>query len=135
MELRLTHGRNDPNEDMEDWGFDGPTLLNVKSVQQMYVHRFVVTFTTDAARDEAQRATGWPTWEDKSLEMLRFNDLIEAHEADRAPQYFGDLDVCEHESSTEVITATRHLKRAAQALHEAMRSLDCKPEFADSART
>jgi hypothetical protein len=26
MYLELFHGRNDPNEDMEDWGFEGPVI-------------------------------------------------------------------------------------------------------------
>lgn len=35
MKLRLYHGRKDPEQDMEDWGTDGPTL-EVEWVQYTY---------------------------------------------------------------------------------------------------
>lgn len=126
MKLTLTHGRDDPNEDMDDWGYEGPTIFCVKSVQQMYAHRFIVTFQNDSSRDEAQRLTGWPKWEETSLEMLRRDDLIEVCEAGKPAKYFGDLFLCEHEAISEIATATRHAQRASQALHEAVRSLDRK---------
>jgi hypothetical protein len=34
--LRLHHGRTDPAEEMEDWGFDGPTFGPLDSVVQTY---------------------------------------------------------------------------------------------------
>jgi hypothetical protein len=34
--LRLHHGRKDPAEDMQDWGFDGPTFGPLDSVVQTY---------------------------------------------------------------------------------------------------
>ena len=37
--LHLFHGRDDPEEDMDDWGFDGPTIGPLK-----FVH---TTYTTD----------------------------------------------------------------------------------------
>ena len=35
--LRLYHGRNDPAQEMEDWGFDGPTFGPLYSVVQTYI--------------------------------------------------------------------------------------------------
>jgi hypothetical protein len=124
MKLTLTHGRNDPNKDMDDWGYEGPTIFNVKEMHQMYAHRFIVTFKDISSRDEAQRLTGWSKWEEASLEMLRCNDLIEVNEEGKAPQYFGDLLLSEHEPNSEIAAAIRHARRASQALSEAVRSLD-----------
>ncbi len=40
MYLRLYHGRSDPAQQMEDWGFDGPTFGPLSS----YVHTYCCTF-------------------------------------------------------------------------------------------
>jgi hypothetical protein len=40
MYLRLYHGRHDPNEEMNDWGFAGPTLGPLSC----YVHTYCSTF-------------------------------------------------------------------------------------------
>jgi len=37
--LRLHHGRNDPHEEMQDWGFGGPTFGPLSSVGQTYSDR------------------------------------------------------------------------------------------------
>ncbi|MBX9791389.1 MAG: hypothetical protein K2Y37_20910 [Pirellulales bacterium] len=35
--LRLYHGRSDPNQQMEDWGFNGPTFGPLSSVVMTYL--------------------------------------------------------------------------------------------------
>jgi hypothetical protein len=40
MYLRLYHGRTDPAQDMDGWGFDGPTFGPLSS----YVHTYCCTF-------------------------------------------------------------------------------------------
>jgi hypothetical protein len=35
--IKLWHGRNSPEENLDDWGFDGPTLGPFESVQGTYV--------------------------------------------------------------------------------------------------
>jgi hypothetical protein len=34
--LKLLHGRDDPDQDMQDWGFDGPTLGPFVAVHVTY---------------------------------------------------------------------------------------------------
>lgn len=91
MQLRLAHGREDPSEEMDGWGFDGPTLLQVHSMQQMYGQTYTVAFVTDDATNEAKRLTGWPTWDRKCLAMPNRNGLIETHEPGEPPRYDADL--------------------------------------------
>src|ERR1700722_6090674 len=40
MYLRLYHGRTDPRQEMDDWGFDGPTFGPLSC----YVHTYCCTF-------------------------------------------------------------------------------------------
>ena len=36
LSVKLFHGRNDPDEDMDDWGFDGPCLGPIEGVRLTY---------------------------------------------------------------------------------------------------
>ena len=47
MYLRLYHGRKDPNQQMVDWGFDGPTFGPLSS----YVHTYCRTFSIHGDSD------------------------------------------------------------------------------------
>ncbi len=47
MYLRLYHGRRDPNQVMEDWGFGGPTFGPLSC----YVHTYCRTFRMHAECD------------------------------------------------------------------------------------
>lgn len=35
--LRLYHGRNDPDQDMDEWGFEGPTFGPLSAVVMTYL--------------------------------------------------------------------------------------------------
>lgn len=59
--LHLFHGRDDPEQDMDDWGFDGPVIGPLK-----YVH---VTYMTDLKMDMEQ-----------DVAAKFFPELIEQHE-------------------------------------------------------
>jgi len=40
MYLRLYHGRTDPDQQMDDWGFDGPTFGPISCYVQTYCGTF-----------------------------------------------------------------------------------------------
>lgn len=126
MELELTHGREDPNQDMEDWGFDGPVLAQVHSIQQEYKSTTTVRFVTTEAADQAQRITGWPTWDEAVLEMLYHEDMIVTNEPGQPPRYYGDLRLFHQKPHAEISAVASHMRRAERALREAMHSLHRK---------
>ena len=40
--IRLFHGRTDPNQDMDDWGTDGPVFGPYKFVHTTYAYRIAL---------------------------------------------------------------------------------------------
>ena len=127
MELELSHGRDDPDKDMGDWGFDGPALRGVKSLLQEYGAQTTVRFLTEDAAMEAQAITGWPLRDEISLEVLRHGDLVETHEPDCGmPRYYGDLLLCQRDVHADLVQVAECVRRAESALHEAARALQRK---------
>ncbi len=49
--IRLFHGRADPNQNMDDWGSDGPVFGPYKFVHTTYLHH-VMLGKTDSDCDE-----------------------------------------------------------------------------------
>jgi len=43
--LHLFHGRNSPDQDMDDWGFDGPTIGPLDYVHTTYGDNIKIRFT------------------------------------------------------------------------------------------
>src|SRR6185437_4495240 len=72
MYLRLYHGRTDPDQEMEEWGFDGPTFGPLSS----YVHTYCSTFRIHAAEGYEE------IWLDKYDDMIRWDGC-----------FYGDLEV------------------------------------------
>lgn len=72
MYLRLYHGRVDPTQQMDDWGFTGPTFGPLSC----YVHTYCSTFRI---YDEGGTIEVW-------LEI--FDDMIRWGDA-----FFGDMEV------------------------------------------
>ena len=72
MYLRLYHGRTDPNQVMEDWGFVGPTFGPLTS----YVHTYCCTFRIygENSADEL--------WLDKHDDMIQWQTC-----------YYGDMEL------------------------------------------
>jgi hypothetical protein len=92
MNLELSHGRMQLDEDMDDWGFDGPVLLSVHSVEQRY-GTAIVRFASVAAAARAQKLTGWDVWDfnPSVLEIRKRDDLIETIEpGSSVPRFYGD---------------------------------------------
>lgn len=118
MNLALSDGRTTPDEELDDWGFDGPTLHGVYSVVQRYRTRTTVKFVSKAATEVARLLTGWRRWDDDVLEIQWQDDLIEIVEPDGRRRYFADI-VFDYGLPHEEI------KRLEARLSEARDHLEC----------
>ena len=90
MKLNLFHGRNDPDEEMNDWGFQGPVLGGVEFVHITYTHHIRVGFDDWSTYRRALELTGWDVWDEKDrvLEASIHDDMIVA-----AGKYYGDWQI------------------------------------------
>jgi len=72
MYLRLYHGRTDPEQEMDDWGFTGPTFGPLTS----YIHTYCSTFRINGDGDTSE------VWLEKHGDMIRWSDC-----------FYGDMEV------------------------------------------
>lgn len=93
-DLIFLHGRTDPAQDMDDWGFDGPVLEGVAWVHWTYGN-MNVAFVSPEAAQQAADATGWKWMDENILEMTFDDDLVVIRpNSGRDPaQYFGDFEI------------------------------------------
>lgn len=127
MRLWLTHGRDDPEQEMDGWGYNGPELNGVESVQQMYGETTTVRFVSAAARDEALSITGWEIWDDTTLEVRDGNGLIETRQRGQPRQFFGSV-LLYHEPTAPTIRgglsyARDQLMDARESIQHALRAI------------
>lgn len=94
LDLVLLHGRRDPNEDMDDWGFSGPTLQGVVWTHWTY-GSMNVAFATPELAKEAEKQTGWNWVDDNVLEMGLLDDLVVTcgNSGHDDPEYYGDFEL------------------------------------------
>ena len=78
--IKLFHGRDDPEQDMDDWGYDGPTLGPFEAVCFTYCTH--VRCFTDENNDEEL--------------CLSFHDGMLVHDG----KYYGDFEVVAKEGGT-----------------------------------
>ena len=101
MKLHLYHGRLDPRtgptdadgNEIEDWGFEGPTLEGIESIDFTYGNTSLI-FKTPAAYDAAVRRTEWGEGAHELSLEIRYSDdgdcvMAFNNDRDRA-EYFGD---------------------------------------------
>lgn len=88
LQLCLFHGRNNPDEHLDDWGFDGPVIPGIAGVSATY-GMLRVTFSDQAACKAAKALTGWSDWDELTLEMATHEDLVRIS-TPTGNQYFGD---------------------------------------------
>lgn len=72
MYLRLYHGRCNPDQEMDDWGFVGPTFGPLSC----YVHTYCSTFRIHGASDTSE------LWLETHGDMIRWGG-----------SFYGDLEV------------------------------------------
>lgn len=87
MKMYIFHGRSNPKQKMEDWGFDGPTLEDVIGVKTTYLNHIIITFANIEAFNKALVATGWEIWDQGGLALVAtvHKDLLVAPGG-----YYGD---------------------------------------------
>ena len=72
MYLRLCHGRTDPTQEMDDWGFPGPTFGPLSC----YVQTYCCTFRIHS-EDETHEL-----WLDEDYDLIRWDSC-----------FYGDFEV------------------------------------------
>jgi len=88
LSLLLFHGRKNPEQDMDDWGFDAPLIRGITSMSCTYGHiRF--HFIDEAATDAAIAQTGWRRFDHNCLEATMIADLVTTKVAEDV-SYYGD---------------------------------------------
>lgn len=88
--LRLIHGRRDPNQEMDDWGFDGPDIDHVEWLHVTYNATFNLGFATEEAARAAQELTGWESWDENCLAIPFIEGLVHVP---KLGAYFGDWEI------------------------------------------
>jgi hypothetical protein len=59
MTLTLFHGRNTKDEDMDDWGFDGPLITGINSVSVTYKSHIRFFFNDPTYAELIATLNGW----------------------------------------------------------------------------
>jgi len=93
VRLDIYHGRKTPDEDLDDWGFQGPTLVGVVAVHVTYLSTWRVIFDRASDAAAAQNVTGWKYFAatgGTELEMEFHEDLVYVHGGGFMDGYFGD---------------------------------------------
>lgn len=89
LKLHMFHGRHAPDEEMDDWGFDGPTLEGVEWFHVTYMVDFRVKFVSLEAMEAAMAKTGWEVGDELMLYVKHQNDLLKTTENGKEC-YYGD---------------------------------------------
>ena len=97
--IKLLHGRHDPNEDMQDWGFHGPVLGPFEAVHFTY-RDHIRCITNSATEDELE---------------LGFTDDMLTYEG----KYYGDFEIAAEFGSDTPLSPFAALLRACRLLVEA----------------
>lgn len=93
MELYLHHGRKTPDEQLDDWGPNGPRLAGVKGIHQTYGNAANVHFDDQPAADEARRLTGWDAFDASALTMRWQEELVHVKGPDGTVMLYGDWGI------------------------------------------
>jgi hypothetical protein len=88
LELRLLHGRHNPDQQMPDWGFTAPPIRGVAWMHFTYLTTITVGFVSDVAMEAARQQTDWPVWDDRVLQVIVAGELIKAGSA-----FYGDFEL------------------------------------------
>ena len=92
FELYLTHGRKSIDQDMEDWGFEGPRLQGVVGTHTAYGNT-TIWFATPKDVAAAKALTGWENWDVEALVLPYVEDCVKVRDVDGSDAYFGDWGI------------------------------------------
>ncbi len=95
LDMLLIHGRSYPDEELDDWGFNGPTLTGIEALHVTYQSTFVLHFVDAAAAQAAHALTGWPYFDQDALELTFHDDmlLVVPIASDGPMAWYGDWEV------------------------------------------
>ena len=88
LQMRLFHGRNDPNAMLDGWGFDGDQIRGIAFLHGTHHTTMTVGFINEDACETARRLTGWRAWDELILEVSRHDYLTKVHDG-----YYGDFEL------------------------------------------
>ena len=91
MKLTLFHGRYHPDEYMNDWGFEGPTLEGIISIHGTYTAHLKIFFKNHKSYIEAQQLTGWHKWDENALEARYDSEMLIT--LTNPPVWYGDFSI------------------------------------------
>ena len=123
--LFLFHGRRSPDEHLQGWGDDGPTIRGIKSLEPTPEaaedEGFTLTFCDGVSFELARAITGWEEVEPRGslkLVMAMTEDLVRVRGLDGTVMYYGDWNLGETTGASTVQTTvhemtTRVFPRAA----------------------
>ena len=90
MYISLWHGRNNPDEAMEDWGYEGPSIEGVEQLWFTYMGTIRVSFFSVADCAKAKALTGWDSWDHETLEIRVEGDCVRLDRPDGKAELYGD---------------------------------------------
>lgn len=91
--LILLHGRKTDNEEMDDWGFNGPLLVEIAWLHWTYSNSIDLCFISEKATMKAQIETGWEQFDDCVLSMRLKEGLVVTDEPIDGRCYYGDFEL------------------------------------------
>lgn len=90
MKLITLHGRNNPEQPMNDWGFDGPDIDGIVALHVTYNATHVLHFATVGAAKKAAEITGWEVWDNRALSLQFRDDMLYMP---ARGEYYGDWEI------------------------------------------
>jgi hypothetical protein len=116
MRLLLRYGVDRPDDETPHYGFDGPTLYGVESVEFNYVGVATIRFHDFASYHGAKRETDWAECGEMVLEVDTQGTFIVTREPNRnrARAYYGHFKLVDEFAYAESIK--RNLAEAQASL-------------------
>lgn len=112
--LTLFHGRRNPAEELDDWGFEGPQF-RCAGLHVTYLTNFRIAFATAEQFELAKRLTGWPEWDALTLSVVLDQDMVKALGNPDDPTgfaWYGDWSLIDE---SEIDEASLNRLKAAEA--------------------
>lgn len=90
MRLITLHGRRSPDEQMDDWGFDGPSFDGIRAIHVTYSSQYNLHFETTEFAQKCVDVTGWEWFDEDAVQMQFHDDLLYMP---NSSEYFGDWEL------------------------------------------
>jgi hypothetical protein len=98
MKMLLLHGRYNPDQDMDEIGFQGPTLTDIKYIHATY-QSLNIGFVSEQAAQQAHTLTHWDLLDKMVLQAAHADDMLKVIEKNTAPSYYGDWELQQEEAA------------------------------------